>query len=284
MKTIVRDFSQVILIIITVAVGPCLAQQAAPEKHLKHIAAEQSQDVILASALCQKVRADGGHLFSDFPKVNPVTLEADLSALMQKSDEVVLATAPKGLSSVLSPSGADVITNYEVEVLRTWKGSHKIGDLLTFAMPLGIVECKSEQVPNTLYTVGKPDWEGKYLAGPYVLFLRQSRGGETQLMPGLRLAGGSGLQGLFYIRPDSHYGNYCSFYSPSPTSADRCDTACGVQRCNTALHASPFHVSVRYRLDPLKRKYDGMPVPSFLNEVQSVADSLGYTGQAPTTK
>ena len=45
--------------------------------------------------------------------------------------------------------------------------------------------------------------------------------------------------------------------------------------CLAALDTIQEPISVRYRRDPLKDKYDGMPAWKFLKEVQSIAESLG---------
>jgi len=276
METSGHGFARVIVLIAT-AIGCGLAQEAAPEKHVKDIRAEQTQEMISASPLCQRVRTDG-HGYMHKREVDPATLEKDLTALMQKSDEVVLASIFRTQTRALSPSGEEVIEYFDVKVLRTWKGSHKVGDLLTFAMPWGAVYCGIGPVPirgagnaSAFTMTGGFDWETIRYAGPYVLFLRHSRGDETQLLPGLRLTGGDGMQGLFVVKYG--YSRECTGVWPD-----------SVAKCSSILEASPETVAVRYRRDPLKKMYEGMPVPSFLNEVQALADSLGYPSQTGTTK
>lgn len=90
----------------------------------------------------------------------------------------------------------------DVTALNTWKGSHKVGDLFTFALPGGAVRCgmvPPEYGPDDS-TADPPnfDW-GDAAGGLYVLLLRESRGDETQVTPGLRRAGGHGTQGLFAL-------------------------------------------------------------------------------------
>lgn len=279
MKTITRGLVQTVLVV-GIAVGCGLAQKKAPEKHVKDIQAEQTQDVILASALCQRVRVDG-NAYTDIRKVDPATLEANLSALMQKSDEVVLAGHSIGDTNAISPSGKDVVEYFDVKILRTWRGAHKAGDILTFAVPRASVYCGTEtdtdrsSLVATTFT-GGIDWKGIGHTGPWVLFLRHSRGVEAQLTEGLRLTGGDGLQGVFPILTEKDpevYSADCTGILPG-----------GMAKCDAVLEASHVPVSVPYRLDPLKEKYDGMPVASFLKEVQAVADSLGYTGPAESAK
>jgi hypothetical protein len=249
--------------IAVVATGLGMAQQAVPEKHVKDIRADQPQKAIAASSICQEVRAVG-HSKDNVRSVDPSTLETDLSSLMEKSDEVVLGGAFTASVNSLSPSGKDVVQYFDVRVLRSWKGSHKIGDLLTFGVPWGGVPCglvsgAGSSVGFFTLTGGK-DWLGITSGGPWILFLRYSHADEAGTISGLRLTGGDGVQGLFEVdRPKP--GDDC--YAVLPGSG---------QRCSTALDSSQEPISVRYRLDPLKTKYDGMPVSSFLKEVQLLAD------------
>jgi len=244
-------------------------QLSASEKHVAQIKTEQTPDIVAASALCQHLLLSGRHHDADTePEVDPATLETDLSSLMLKSDDVVLAarygSPVDDYTSVLSPSGAQAISYLDVRVLISWKGSHRLGDLLTFAMPFGGVSCEAnrtgEVVGVSTRTGGWNDFEGISSDGPYILFLRHSRGDETQIMPELRLTGGSGLQGLFVLT--------------SPLRVD-CTTILWKYRnsCYDQLLASLAPVKIRYRRDPLKKKYEGMSASAFRKEVESLADS-----------
>ena len=93
-------------------------------------------------------------------------------------------------------------------------------------------------------------------------------------MPGLRLTGGNGLQGLFAVH--SHYVPHSDYYTDC-----RGDFPGSVEKCNARLEQSQETVKLAYRSDPLKTKYEGMPIPAFLKEVKIVADSLGDSGQVP---
>jgi hypothetical protein len=265
MQTIVRDFAGVVLIAVVV-IGYGLAQEPSSDKHVRDIRAEQPQSVISASPLCQQVRA-AGHAEDDVRHVDPSTLETDLSLLMQKSDEVVLGGAFTSSLKALSPSGRSVVQYFDVRVLRSWKGSLNVGDLLTFGVPWGGVSCRLEPRKGSslgFFTLtGGSDWLGIASGGPWILFLRYSQGNEAQTISGLRLTGGDGLQGFFQVdRPKP--GDDC--YAVLPGTG---------LKCSTALDSSQEPISVRYRLDPLKEKYDKMPVSAFLKEVQSVANSVG---------
>jgi len=268
------------VLIVAVAGRFGLAQQPAPDKHVKDIRAEQPFEVISASPLCQRVRAEDRSAIHQ-REINPATLETDLPSLMQKSDEVVLASNRTDQLEALSPSGSDAVEYLDVKVLRSFKGSHKVGDLLTFAIPHGAISCGSEPGNDrpsmaVLTLTGGFHWKQRSISGPSVLFLRQSRGDEKQLTPGLRLTAGDGMQGLFIVHANqvrSDFDTDCSAVLPG-----------GLERCIARLDASQETVKLQYGLDPLTKRYEGMPVPSFLKEVKSVADSLGYSGEVSAAK
>ncbi len=68
-------------------------------------------------------------------------METDLYRLMQNSDDVILASNFTDEIDALAPSAEDAIEYYVVKVLRTFKGSHKVGDLVTYTLPGGGVYC-----------------------------------------------------------------------------------------------------------------------------------------------
>lgn len=47
-----------------------------------------------------------------------------------------------------------------------------------------------------------------------------------------------------------------------------------IARCNAMLYTSAETVKIPYRRDPLLAKYEGMPVPKFLQKVQEISDSF----------
>jgi hypothetical protein len=192
---------------------------------------------------------------------------------MKQSDEVVLAGRPLESAEAISPSGKDAVEYFDIKVLRTWKGSHKVGDTLTFAITNASLRCGALTAKGTpTFSTINFDWKGLRF-GVLVLFLRQSKGTEAQLNMGLRLTGGDGLQGAFSVA--------LSVPSDEEMNCRGLDIQHGgLEKCNSFLEASENPVSVPYRRDPLLKKYDGMPIASFLQEVQSVADSLGATPQA----
>lgn len=311
MQRSVRGFAQMILAA-AVAVGYGRAQEETSEKHVAQIIAESRVKHPAGaeeSVLCQQAKAERPpYSHYHFREVNPATLEKDLPALMQKSDEVVLVGAILRVVSALSPSDADAVTYQDVRVLRTWKGSHKVGDRLTFAFPNASIRCgpNPEDVSGT---VTGPGPENRWLLtwtygfdGPYILFLRQD---NTQLVEGLRLSGGDGMQGLFVVNHsdirDEHSDLFACFrasidhiactddnwvhrYPGFPECLDPHIDDGNIARCNAVLNASQKAVAIGFDHDPLREKYEGMPISSFLKEVQSAADLSGKAVPSADTK
>jgi hypothetical protein len=258
------------VLIAAVAFGMGRPQSAAQELRLSDIRAQQPRETIYASAPCQRAKESPRHsIWQSYP-IDPKTLVQDLNTLMDVSDDVILA-GMLDRAAVISPSGKSLATYEEVRVIRSWKGPHHAGDTLTFGMPLGSVIC----VPNEEITYDRPEFTaepgdfgdlGVPTPGPYVyvLFLRQSKGNETQLVQGLRLASGEGVQGIFLIQV------------PGPTYGSEPEMDCaGVQhwswqRCDSYMEGSQSPVMVPYAHDPLAKKYNGKPASVFLQEMRSV--------------
>jgi hypothetical protein len=266
-----------LIVALAAAVGCGLAQETSKDKHVRDIKAEQPESAILASPLCQHVQASEEAFVLHAHEVDSGTLEPDLASLMKESDEVILASYELDTATVLAPSGEDVVHYSDVKVMRTWKGDLKVGDVLTFAIPIGEIRCLP--LPQGFHQasfetqVKNLAWKGQY-PGPYILFLRQTHGGtEEQQATGLRLTAGGGLQGLFDLYPPS------SQYR----DADKCaGVGDRVAKCNAWLNESKNPVHIPYRGDPLVKKYEGMPISTFLKEVQTTAESLGYVSQSDT--
>lgn len=278
MKIITRDVVGVAWVLGSiVALG--VAQKAEPDKHVKDIRAGQPQEFIAASSLCKRVEV-GVRAYVHRREIDPRTLETDLHNLMRKSDDVILASNFTDELDALAPSGEDAVEYYDVKVLRTFKGSHRIGDLVTYTLPMGGVYCGPEPLQRSAVNsgavtlTGGPDWGRTGFQGPFVLFLRRSRGEETKLMPELRLAGGEGLQGMFALRDHYDRANYTDCLAVLPG---------GAAKCTAELETSADTVKIPYGPDPLHKEYDTMRVSQFLIEVQSVADSLASAG-SPSNK
>jgi hypothetical protein len=267
MKTIMRNLTGATLVA-AAALGIGRPQGAAAQEiRLSDIRAQQPQETIYASAPCQRARkTPQDHIFQKYA-INPRTFVHDLNTLMEKSDEVILA-GTLDTATVISPSGESTATYDEVRVIRSWKGPHHAGDVLTFGRPGGLVVCKPGPDGFFLHVMPGGNKVDAPLHGSfvYVLFLKHAEGDEAQLVQGLLPAAGEGVQGIFWVHvpPPTHpccdVERYCA------------DVVQGsLQHCDSYLETSKSPVKVPYALDPLAKRYRGMPFSDFLREVQSVA-------------
>ena len=305
MRSVVRS-----MLIAGVVTGFGLAQETTPEKHAKDIEAEQTQDVMAASQVCQQSGEDKPYVY----KIRPVeqkNLAQDMAGLMEMSNEVLLAREMPGYSNALSPAGDDVFEYFDLQVLHSWRGSLKAGDIVTVALPVRLriwhpgapayvdvaesgfgfrpqstLKCPWQMIngkPLAVDIKGVRDWQG---AGhdPYLLFLRKSTQEDAvQIAPGFRLAGGDGLQGMYALSNSETEGIHnCDFQTPAFFS-----TNSNAPGCIASLEANQRPVFTGYRPasggltgDPILKKYGAISVSSFLKEVQATADSLGYATQA----
>lgn len=318
MKTMMRSVAGLMLVVAATA-GCGLAQDAAPEMHVKEIVATQTPEVMAASPFCQ-LESDLYHPYvMKIRPVNQKTLSSDLASLMEESEEVLLISPAFPVSDVLSPSGDNIFRYFDAKVLRVWKGSQKIGDTVTVALPTplrtlypapahrpghdappnqvqifergmsSIVKCSVQAEYQPLYVThqGDRDWKG-IGRGPYVAFLRKSHEEDkVQIGPGFRLTGGDGLQGLYALnQPPGQENPQCTAVAMTPAKSSA--NADNMNKCLAAMEASGNFISSGYINDPFLVKYGAMPVASFLKEVQATADSLGYAPlgdiSAPTAK
>lgn len=303
MKTIIKNLTGSLLIT-AAAIGTARPQCASQDLCLSDIKAQWPEETISASDLCQRAGEDPYTWINLTYKFDPKTLVRDLHTLMEKSDEVILAAPTANPFAVPSNSGKTVATYHQVIVIRSWKGSHHAGDTLVFGLPFGTLYCHE---PPSIFSVSPDDWgidprfqgasvgykdqldpRGLEFRFAYLLFLRQSNGGETRLVQGLRLAAGEGMQGFFLIPVPL----------PVPPRTDAEDYCLGlgavvnVQHCDAIIQTSQSPVLVPYTAlwvytdghgpvlvprtqDPFFKKYHGMPASDFLREVQSVADGQG---------
>ncbi len=275
-------------LILAMAACYALAQQTVPEKHVKDIEKEQPRTVITASPLCQRVMANPDAANQHKYPVDRSTLAPDLKTLMEESDDVILTTMPSDGYEAIAPSGDDVVDYVDVKVLRTWKGSRKAGDTVTFAM-LGFTWVRCSLAPVEGGGPGFSTWigagyltAGSGMSEAYILFLRHAQGSETLLTPGLRMTGGSGVQGMYPVQ----------FSFPSPLIKEsHCQNDLSHDKypddpklCTQFLDSSDQPVLVPLTIDPLFKKYNGMPVSEFLDAVQDAADSLGYAPPSDAAK
>jgi hypothetical protein len=198
--------------------------------------------------------------------VYPNTFARNLKALMDKSDEVILAGHMDDYAAI-SPNGKSTAEYEEVRVIHSWKGAHPAGATLTFGRRGGLVECSPNRGESLFSAVPK----GKFLSGlelsghVYVLFLRHAQGEETGLVQGLLPAAGEGLQGEFHI--------YLP-HDPSETTrhCGGVPEGTGFQDCYVYLRSLTSPVMVLYEFDPLATKYYGKPAAGFMEEIESEAD------------
>ena len=310
MRSVVRS-----MLIAGVVTGFGLAQETTPEKHAKDIEAEQTQDVMAASQVCQQSGEDKPYVY----KIRPVeqkNLAQDMAGLMEMSNEVLLAREMPGYSNALSPAGDDVFEYFDLQVLHSWRGSLKAGDIVTVALPVGLrmwhpgapayvdvaksgipfapessLKCAWQMIngrPLVVNIKGVRDWQGAG-HGPYVLFLRKSTHEDAvQIAPGFRLAGGDGLQGMYaFFNSETEGTHNCDFQTPAFFST----SSGNGPGCIASLEASQRPVFTGYRPasggltgDPILKKYGAISVSSFLKEVQATADSLSYVTQANASK
>ena len=271
MMTIMRNLTGAVLI--TAAALGAGSQQSA-DLRLSDVKAQQPQETIFASVLCQRARGSPKQSIVHRIPIDPATLAPDLNTLVEKSDDVVLAAHHDHVSQ-LSPSGESTVTYYEVRVIHSWKGSHRAGDILTFGFPGGFIRCEPSAHSYFSVLLGGSDYDYHndyeyHQDGPYayVLFLRQSKDKEKQLVQGLRPAAGEGAQGIFPIEipfPSDAFQN-CIDWRINENA----------QPCDFYLENSQSPIIVPYVRDPLRNKYGGMPASEFLREIQSVVADKGF--------
>ena len=283
MKKIVQKLAGTILLTLAALVTG-RSQNATTELHVKDIDTQQPQEKLAASPPCQQAFANPEHGIIDPGSIdlNLNTFISDLSILMQKSDEVILAGINLRHTVVFSPSGQSAVSYFDVKVLRSWKGPHSVGDTVTFGVPAGVVHCGMTESNHSVYfstiagsyskTYRAYVWKMPYFQGPYLLFLRHPQGRETQLVQTLFPAAGQGLQGMFPIQ-----------FPVTGEEERQCNGALhgSVQWCDSFLETSQYPVVVPYVPDPLGKKYDGMPIADFLNVVQNLAADQGLDEKRP---
>jgi len=299
-----RDFILSIFVMGFVVMS-AFAQGQSVEKHVLEITAEfkaKYPQGLADSPLCQHGKQQHppySHLRVYEP--DPQTLASDLLALVRRSDEVVMVGTPLRAVTILSPSGENALTYTDARILRSWKGSHKVGDVLTFEMPEGFLFCGSGHLERFGTQVGPWPQAGYHTPshayspdGPYLIFLRQSN--EQPGITTLRLAGGNGVQGSFDLVPDqiisdthspyescfraSYDWGWCHSYphgwSPQWCKQPRVDMQ-NIAHCNAAIGAGKEAIFANgVDQDPLRNEYDGNSVSSFLRSVDSAAEKATH--------
>jgi hypothetical protein len=171
---------------------------------------------LLSTPLHERAAAAGGKL-RETRDTNIADLASDLPSLITRSDEVLLVhllTSYGGLSA----AGDKVQSHYDVQVLRSWKGPHSAGDVVTFFVPAGGFVFHDGTKAERSVRGFAPMLNG----GRYVLFLRSSTA-AGQSAPSLWLAG-DGVQGALLlaeekVRPVYEKGSLWQNYHGRAVSA-----------------------------------------------------------------
>lgn len=261
-----------------ICAGSGSSQQGSPEKHVAQIKAEQTPEAIAASPFCQWAQKEvdkGGPMALAIDK-KPILYKElryshdsdfpDLKSLFDASDEVVLAIRGP-FTGAVAPSGGSAITYHDAQVLRSWKGEYKAGEVLTFAIPVGKVNCPSAHAYtfDPLY-----DWNSIGLT-LNILFLRHSNAQESEITPGLRLTGGYGQQGMigvFLIKGLTPEPWACITPAVFTKTVQQ-----DIGKCTAYLDHCTDPILFQSPHDPIAALYDRTPVSTFLGEIQSLADS-----------
>jgi hypothetical protein len=122
-------------------------------------------------------------------------LAGDLPSLAMRSDEVLLVHSLITYGGV-SATGDSVQTQYDVQVLRSWKGTHKAGDVVRVSVLAGGL-----LFPDGTQAAMRVNGFSRLRdGGRYVLFLH-SAPEEGQSTPNFLLVGG-GVQGAFLLNDE----------------------------------------------------------------------------------
>jgi hypothetical protein len=169
------------------------AQQSWTSQDSPTARAEAKQN-LLDSPLYQRAAAAGGKLI-ETRDADPSDLSEDLPSIFARSDEVLIVHLFTRYSG-LSDSGDSVLAHYDVQVLRSWKGQHAVGEIVTMWVPVGGL-----LLPNGVQAVTSVSgFSGLQLGGRYLLFLHSSSS-NAQTKPQLWLVG-DGVQGAFMLQEE----------------------------------------------------------------------------------
>lgn len=167
---------------------PSLAQEYNP--------AAANRQKQMTSALHGRVMEAGGHL-TEVRTPNPANLYVDLKSLAKDSDEIVLVHIIGNWVSELSQSGEELVTRFDADVIRRWKGEANRKSV-TFYVPLGnktFPDSTSAEVINSGF---QRPLDGER----YVVFLRREKEDERQPATTNRLTG-DGIQGAFHVTEET---------------------------------------------------------------------------------
>jgi hypothetical protein len=256
-------------------------QQVTAELHVNDIRASQPDKFISASQPCQSATHAGiKKLYLNSYIVEQESYLQTMSELYSISDEVILAEFKSSVNAI-APDSRNVIKYIDSYVISSWKGTHAAGSIITITIPDGSVNCDNSVKVNTntpfaMTSARGGEWQGEG-SGPYLLFLKQSSSQESQILPGYRLAGGDGLQGLFGLESRSKAVWSCHQFTlePSTTLADN---------CVNDYKQSDLIIRVPNNFDPLKKIYAGHPVLQLLKDVEAASINRAHANQDNNTE
>ncbi len=130
-------------------------------------------------------------------EANPAKLYPDLASLYKASEAVLLVHVNRN-GCKLSPSGNDVITEYNATVILDFYGGPAWGEnggaTARFTIPSGMVAFDQDARAAVSVRNFSPLMNGKR----YLVFLRSAAGDDGRFDPGFRLTG-DGVQGAFEV-------------------------------------------------------------------------------------
>ena len=153
---------------------------------------KKSAQQSMQSGLHQRALEAGGKL-REIREPNEQDLAADLPTMIGKSKEIVLGHILR-TRAILAADGESVVTEYDVIVLRSWRGHRAEGSLLQIAVPVGSYRFRDGVQAESGVTGFSELMDG----GRYMFFLGA---GGVQANPGDSAAKlvGDGVQGALLL-------------------------------------------------------------------------------------
>jgi hypothetical protein len=181
--------------------------------------------------------ARGAHGFIAYPR--PVHRFRDLRELFDQSTEVVVGVPVSKSSRLSGDAGSMVLTDYEVQVLETFKGDRHKGRSITLEVPGGSVAAAD----GSINEVRMPDfWKNPEVGKGYVFFLKKRKDSPSLLV--------GGPQGSFEITP----------WAGATSQANRAD-----------VYAGRVVIPQVRESDELTKAYSGKGAADFIGEIRGMA-------------
>jgi hypothetical protein len=165
-----------LLVVITILISGGIRRSEAQEGIRRTEAQEKAGDD--HAAIRDALRRGGlreaaklkGHYIEDFDPHWDFGL-FDIESLTKNSAAIVVGIPTKNLGGRLSSSGQAILTNYEVLVQETFKGTLTAGQTITVSLPGGRVEFDD----GTSAELRTPDFEHVKTSGAYTFFLSETK-------------------------------------------------------------------------------------------------------------